>query len=252
MIISPSRGFIFIHLEKCGGTSIETALQPYLHWSDMILGSTDFGERNQQNYYDRFGRENVNKNMLWKHSTAKDIHAFIGPDSWDDFNKISVVRNPQEIIKSLYFFSKMSVKYHVGRINRQKWKELLRVGNFPDSYPYSEGYVRAYAQTEIDGMSIDRFVELLLSGDYGFVAPQVKRLEINKLISLGHVYDLSKINESWNDILEVVGISEDVRLDRLNSSEREDVQLSDKSKRKIKKHFAIDYDVLPKYTGVHW
>ena len=122
MIISPSRNFIFINLEKCGGTSIESALEPHLHWSDMILGSTDFGEKMQQLYYERYSREDVNKYMLWKHSTAKDVHAFLGHDEWNTFNKISIVRNPEDIIVSLYKFSKMTIKYHVGRIHKSTWR----------------------------------------------------------------------------------------------------------------------------------
>ena len=82
MIISPSKNFIFIHLEKCGGTSIESTLEPHLYWSDMILGSTDFGEGMQQLYYERYSRKEVNKYKLWKHSTAKDINAFVGNDEW--------------------------------------------------------------------------------------------------------------------------------------------------------------------------
>lgn len=252
MIISPSRNFIFIHLEKCGGTSVESALQPHLEWSDIIMGSTDFGERNQQNYYDRFGRQEVNKFMLWKHSTAKDIHAFLGHNLWSEFNKISVVRDPEELVKSLYFFSQTSIKYHVGRINRSIWKERIRLNDFPEAYPYTEGYIHAYAQSEIDGSGIDGFVSLVLGGDYGFIAPQVHRLEIDKDLSLGFIVELTQLDNKWNEITSLIGIEENVPLEKLNSSERYDLDLSPRSKKMIKKHFAIDYQILPRYTGISW
>lgn len=253
MIISPSRNFVFIHLEKCGGTSVESALQPYLHWSDLIIGSTEFGERYQQCYYDRYGIAKVHSEMLWKHSTAKDIHAFITPDGWRDFKRISIVRDPQEIIKSLYFFSQTSVKYHLGRINREKWKELLRTKIFPQQYPYTEGYIHAYAQSEIEGSGIDGFVKNVLSNNYHFVQPQTHRLEIYPGSDLGMVKDLSRLNDEWHEILDALFIEDRFEIKKLNKSERDfKVELSDKSKKIIKKHFSVDYQTIPKYTGVEW
>lgn len=253
MIISPSRNFIFIHLEKCGGTSVETALQPYLHWSDMIIGSTEFGERYQQLYYDRFGREEVNKYMLWKHSTAKDIHAFIGSDNWNEFTKISVVRNPLELMKSLYYFSQTTVKYHIGRVNRSVWKDYLSTQNFPEAYPFTEKYIHAYIQSVIDGKDINAFIDLVLNNDYPFVLPQANRIMVDSLDSIDRVFDLSDIDNGWNEILNIIGVSNEIKLERLNASEKlEDVYISSRSIKLIKKHFAIDYDILPGYTGVHW
>jgi hypothetical protein len=253
MIISPSRNFIFIHLEKCGGTSVETALQPYLHWSDMIIGSTQYGERYQSNLYERYGIEEVNKNMLWKHSSAKQIESFVLPDNWDDFTKISVVRNPIDLVRSLYFFAQTSVKYHIGRINRQKWKELLRTQEFPHAWPYTEGYVHAYATSVIDGSGIDGFVRYIFNGNFGFIETQTSRLQAKTTKDLGIVKDLSVLNDEWQDILDCVNIKEGVALQKLNQSEKDEhIKMSEKSEKMIKKHFAIDYDVLPGYTGVSW
>lgn len=252
MIISASRSFIFIHLEKCGGTSVESALQPYLHWSDLIIGSTDYGEKYQQNLYERYSIEEVNQSMLWKHSTAKEIEKFILPENWNDFTKISVVRDPVDLIKSLYFFAQTSVKYHIGRINIHKWKELLRTQKFPNAWPYTEGFIHGYAESVINNSGIDGFVRYIMKDDFDFVKPQVHRLETFSSKDLGIVKDLSRLDDEWQDILDAVGIEHHVTLEHLNSSERDKIELSPKSMRIIKKHFAVDYDILPKYTGVFW
>ena len=252
MIISPSRNFIFIHLENSGGTSIESALEPHLHWSDMILGSTTFGERMQQLYYERYGYNEVNEYMLWKHSTSKNIHAFLGHEEWNVFNKISTVRNPEDLIVSLYKFSRMTIKYHIGRIHKSTWKDYMLSENFPQAYPYTEGYIHAYVESHMDDKGINGFVNLLLDRDYPFIKPQFERLEINSKTSLGRVFDLSDIDNGWQEILEMLDLPWYTQLERLNSSEHVDVELSSRSKKMIKKHFAIDYDMLPQYTGINW
>lgn len=252
MIVSASREFIFIHLEKCGGTSVETALEPHLEWSDIVLGSTDFGEAYQQLLHNRFGVKEVRQNMLWKHSTAQDIRAFVGPEIWNDFTKISVVREPVDLVKSLYFFSQAAVQYHIGRINRQIWKEMLRTRSFPEQWPYTEHFVHAYAQSEIDGSGIDGFVKDIFSGDYEFIRPQYERIQVNGSKDLDIVIDLCYLNNEWQNILDACKIEDAVSLNHLNASERDPIELSPKSLKIIKKHFAIDYQQLPKYTGVTW
>lgn len=252
MIISASREFIFIHLEKCGGTSVETALEPYIEWSDLVLGSTDFGESYQQLLHNRFGVENVRKNMLWKHSTAQDIRAFVGPEIWNDFTKISVVREPVDLVKSLYFFSQTAIQYHIGRINRQIWTEMLRINSFPDRWPYTEHFIHAYAQSAIDGSGIDGFIKDIFSGQYGFIKPQYERIQINGGRDIDLVIDIQHLNNEWQKILDACKIKDEVQLSRLNASERGSIELSPKSLKTIKKHFAIDYKELPKYTGVAW
>jgi hypothetical protein len=51
MIISKSKNFVYINLEKCGVTSIESALEPYLLPTDILLGSTAKGEKLEYSFF---------------------------------------------------------------------------------------------------------------------------------------------------------------------------------------------------------
>ncbi len=252
MILSSSKEFIFIHLEKCGGTSVESSLQPHLAWYDMIIGSTGFGETIQSAYFERYGIEEVKQNMLWKHSTAQDIKYFIGFDQWDNFKKIAVVRDPVEIVVSLYNFSKTISKYHIGRLNPVTWKEKLRIKDYPNQFPFTESYFLEYIQSVIDDNGIDGFIQNIITKDYQFVKPQTERLNAGNINNLGKVIDLSQLNNQWDNVTDYMGFENKIDLLYLNESEKEDVELSQRSIKNIKRHFAIDYQVLPRYTGITW
>jgi hypothetical protein len=96
MIICHSRKFIFIHIHKTGGTSVERALDPHLAWNDLILGGSVFGEKIQQPYSRRFG--------LGKHSTVADIERVCGNALIEDYYVFSLVRHPLSRLCSVYNF----------------------------------------------------------------------------------------------------------------------------------------------------
>lgn len=252
MIISPSKEFIFIHLEKCGGTSVESSLEPYLAWHDLILGSTTFGEKVQHAYFERFGVEQTKNNMLWKHSAAKEIRYFLGMDEWNSFKKVSVVRDPVQLVVSLYNYCKMVSKYHAGRINPTTWKEKIRIQDYPNHFPFTEKYFIAYVKSIVDDSGINGFVKEILSEDNYFIKPQSERLSVGDFSKLGKVVDLSMLGNEWKNLIDYMGFEEDIQLLHLNQSEKSDEEISPKFVKMIKKHFAIDYQVLPRYTGTTW
>jgi hypothetical protein len=96
MIVSPSRGFVFVHLHKAGGTSMEVALEPHLAWNDLLLGSTPFGEAASRHYGPRFG--------LHKHSSLAEIEKVCGTASVDELYAFALVRHPVDRVRSVYNF----------------------------------------------------------------------------------------------------------------------------------------------------
>ena len=64
MIVSLNRRYVFVHIHKCAGTSIEVALAKSLRHNDFVMGSTKSGEKNQE-----FLKKAIGLN---KHSTAME------------------------------------------------------------------------------------------------------------------------------------------------------------------------------------
>lgn len=110
MIICHSRKFIFIHIHKTGGTSVERALDPHLAWNDLILGGSPFGEKIQQPYAKKFG--------LNKHSSVAEIEAVCGSGILDEYFVFSVVRNPLTRLCSMYNFVGSAL---------QKWADQKKI-----------------------------------------------------------------------------------------------------------------------------
>ena len=96
MIISHRNKFIFIHINKCAGTSITRALLPFLGPDDLVLGCTP--------EYERLSNDYLKRGLIYKHSTANEIKKFIGDETWENYFVFSFVRNPWDIVVSKYFW----------------------------------------------------------------------------------------------------------------------------------------------------
>ena len=83
MLISHSHKFIFIHIGKTGGTAIEKVLCQYLN--------IDFEETKKDS-----------QGNWWKHIWAKGMKKRVGAEIWDDYFTFAFVRNPYDMILSLY------------------------------------------------------------------------------------------------------------------------------------------------------
>ena len=122
MIISHKYKFIFIHINKCGGTSITRALFPYLDKSDLILGGLP--------KFEKKSREYKQKHRIYKHSTSSQIRQFIGDDIWSSYYKFAFVRNPwSKILSNYLWFHKQST---FSKILKVKGNNILKMKDFSE------------------------------------------------------------------------------------------------------------------------
>ena len=97
-VLNQEAGYVFIHVPKCAGMSIMSALTRSEH-------STQFGAL--PGLQEIIARENaVSRETVYVagHARARDIRTWLGADAYEQLLSFAVVRNPWERLQSLYHF----------------------------------------------------------------------------------------------------------------------------------------------------
>ena len=123
MIISHKLKVIFIKTKKVAGTSFEIALSKYCGDRDILTPISaddeqlrkDMGYICAQNYkklhqphnevkFSNLFTNDIKEETFYNHMDALSIKKLIPSDIWDNYLKVSIVRDPCEVVLSRYFY----------------------------------------------------------------------------------------------------------------------------------------------------
>lgn len=101
MIISHKHKFIFIKPRKVAGTSVEVNLAKFCGKKDIITSTTDATSKNDEDSYIHMSQNNAG---FTEHMKPKEIKKKVGEKIWNSYTKITIVRNPWDMLVSRYYW----------------------------------------------------------------------------------------------------------------------------------------------------
>jgi hypothetical protein len=155
-MISLQKRFLFVHIPKTAGNSIQSLLR---HYSEDEIVSL----RPEQEGIERFGVRNPNYRIK-KHSTLAEYKAALGEEQFRSLYKFACVRNPWDRMISLYF----SPGRQVAEWDREAFESLvLKVPSVAD-------YLHLEAGEEDPFGNVDRMMRFeTLTEDFRSVCAQL-------------------------------------------------------------------------------
>ena len=113
-MLSLKNKFLFIHVPKTGGNSIQNILKEYSEDRIVTIGK-------HQDGIERFEVRN-DKYPITKHSTLSEYKRFLDKNVYDAMFKFATIRNPWDMMISFYFSPHLNLK----KWNKRKFCKLLK------------------------------------------------------------------------------------------------------------------------------
>ncbi|MGD9861582.1 MAG: hypothetical protein AB7S99_00055 [Pseudodonghicola sp.] len=101
-LICHSKKFIFLKTRKTGGTTLEMALQGFCAPGRDLPERVGYVET-EQGVIGTRAYDGVEA-PVYEHMPARKVRAHVGPEIWNSYTKVSVVRNPYEKLVSEFYW----------------------------------------------------------------------------------------------------------------------------------------------------
>lgn len=209
MLIMPSLKMIFVHLPKCGGTSVEVAFDRICKWMDIAVGGTEFGEILQPHYSAKFG--------LDKHSTAKDIIDVLGEQVWDEYYSWALVRSPYSRMLSNYNYAAREVSYHLKQVKRESSspKDIVDWVNDKDfpgrkpGWPWDNHAIQAYLLTLNDEYPFSAYIRhpLFMATHWNWSLKAQLEDKSGESLAVKDFIRLEELAQEWPKLCDKLGVA---------------------------------------------
>jgi len=230
VIISLNRQFVFIHVHKCAGTSIEIALASHLAPNDLVIGSTPEGERLQSTIKQLIG--------LDKHSSAGQALAWLGPQRWECFFTFAFVRHPLERLRSLYMYARGLAEGQP--MMTEEARRLKEIGTWPNRLPYQYPAVRAAVQSD----SFDAFLcHPVTWKDVGSHPTWRSLCDTDQRLLVSFIGKIERAGADWTVIQEKLKLTAPLGIHN-QSRQNQEVTLSDAAWEQVKAHCLVDFQMF--------
>jgi sulfotransferase famil protein len=136
-MISLQKRFLFVHIPKTAGNSIQSVLRDYSE--DQLVAL-----RKEQDGIERFGLRNPNYKIK-KHSTLSEYHAALGEEQFRSLYRFTCVRNPWDRMVSYYFTPTQNPEAW----NRKKFYGIIsKIVSVPDYLRLANGEGDPFANVD--------------------------------------------------------------------------------------------------------
>jgi sulfotransferase famil protein len=227
MIISRSRGFIFVHVHKTAGESVTMALLPYLGRGDLMLGGTRAG--NLRNLYWR------RRHGLAKHSRARRIREFVGAEFWERAFTFAFMRDPIDRMRSLYlYYARMAALRERPGPRLAYMLPGISAGD-PRHWPGMQAYLAT--------RSFSEFIRHpRLYHDPG-AAPQIDMVSADGRVIVDRIGRFERLAEDFAALAAVLGVP-GARLARVNAAPAAAVEITPDDRAWLRDRFQADIAAL--------
>lgn len=119
MIVSHEHEFIFIHIQRTAGTSIEKSICKKLeikHWQSFVGEPRQVALDKNTQYTDVYFNDRRRRMEGEKHITASEMRNLVGEEIWSSYFTFSFVRNPWSKLLSSYLKRRKELPHYLRRL----------------------------------------------------------------------------------------------------------------------------------------